>query len=78
MIMKIREKGQITIPSKIRTALHLSKDSILSVAKIGDAIVLSSQPPQFSEASQKFSRQAKKNNISLDELLGDLKTLRKK
>jgi len=67
MVTRIREKGQITIPLSIRQALKLSKDSILSVAKIGDAIVLSPQISVFDPVSDKFSKEAKKQDLRLIE-----------
>ena len=41
MTTRLRDKGQITIPASIRQRLRLSKDDFLSVAKVGNAILLS-------------------------------------
>ena len=40
MVTRMREKGQVTIPADIRESLHLSKDSLLSIARVGDGILL--------------------------------------
>ena len=77
MVTRVREKGQITLPAYIREALHLSKDSTLSIAKVGEAILLTPRPLSFDTIADKFEKQAKKNNVSLDDLLRDLKKLRK-
>ena len=76
MVTRIRKKGQITIPSAIREALKLSEDSVLSVAKVGNAIILMPQTSVFESVSKKFSNQAKKESITLDSLLKDLKKIR--
>ncbi|VAX35747.1 hypothetical protein MNBD_UNCLBAC01-206 [hydrothermal vent metagenome] len=78
MVTQVRDKGQITIPSSIRTSLNLSKNSILSIARIGDAILLTPKPSVFETVSDKFSKQAKKESITLDSLLKDLKKFRAK
>ncbi len=77
MVTKMREKGQVTIPMSIRQALHLSKDSILSVTKVGDGILITPRPSFFEEVSAEFRKDADKKGISLDELLQDLKKIRR-
>ena len=78
MVTRMREKGQITIPADIRESLHLSKDSLLTVAKVGDAILLTQKASLFGSTAAKFSKQAAEKNISLDDLLKDLKKSRHK
>ncbi len=77
MVTRMREKGQVTIPMSIRAALHLSKDSILSVTKVGDGILITPRPSLFEEVSAEFRKEADKKGISLDELLQDLKKIRR-
>ncbi len=76
MVTRMREKGQVTIPADIREALHLSKDSLISIAKVGDGILLAPAPSIFESVSGKFSRTAKEKGITLDNLLKDLKKAR--
>ena len=76
MVTKMREKGQVTIPVDIRESLHLSKDSILSVARVGDGILLTPKPSKFDAFAEKFSKEANKKGISLEDLLSDLKKIR--
>jgi len=76
MVTKMREKGQITIPAHIRESLHLSRDSVLSVARIGDGILLTPKPSVFGSVSEKFSRTAKTEGITLESLLKDLRKIR--
>ena len=76
MVTRMREKGQVTIPSDIRESLHLSKDSLLSVARIGDGILLTPKSSAFESVSAEFSKAAKDKGITLQELLKDLKKVR--
>lgn len=74
-LTRMREKGQITIPASIRKSLKLGEDVMLSVAKAGDAIVISRRPSRFESIAREFSSQAEKSGVRLDDLL---KALRKK
>lgn len=76
MVTQIREKGQVTIPVNIRESLHLSKNSLLSIAKIGNAILLVPESSVFEDVSAKFSKAAQDKGITLESLLKDLKRLR--
>ena len=78
MVTRIRDKGQVTIPADIREALHLGKDAMLSVVKVGDGILLVPKASLFESVSAGFSNTAKKQGITLGELLKDLKTIRRK
>ena len=77
MVTKMREKGQVTIPVDIRESLHLSKDSILSVIKVGNGILLTPKPSVFEATSAAFIKEAKEKGITLDDLLKDLKKIRR-
>ncbi len=78
MVTRMREKGQVTIPAQIRESLHLSKDSLLSVARVGDGILLTPGLSVFESVSVKFSKQAQDKGITLQNLLKDLKKIRHK
>ena len=77
MVTKMREKGQVTIPVSIREALHLSEDSILSVTKVGNGILITPGPSKFEAFANKFSKEAEEKGITLDDLLKDLRKIRK-
>ncbi len=78
MVTRMREKGQVTIPSDIRESLHLSKNAVLSVTKVGNGILLTPKVSTFESISAKFSEAAKEKGITLDDLLKDLKKIRHK
>ena len=77
MVTRMRGKGQVTIPVSIREALHLSENSILSVTKVGDGILITPKPSLYEEVSAEFRKEADKKGITLDELLQDLKKIRR-
>ena len=76
MVTRMRGKGQITIPADIRESLHLSKDSVLSIARVGDGILLTPKSSVFESVSAKFSKSAGEKGITLQGLLKDLKKIR--
>ena len=76
MVTRVREKGQVTIPSEIRESLHLSKDSVLSVTKVGNGILLTPKPSVVESFAAKFSKAAEDKGISLQDLLKDLRKIR--
>lgn len=76
MVTRMREKGQVTIPADIRESLHLSKDSVLSVTKVGDGILLTPNPSVFEATSARFLKAAHEKGITLEGLLKDLKKIR--
>ena len=77
MVTRMREKGQITIPANIRGSLHLSRDAVLSVTRVGDGILLTPKLSVFESVSEKFSKAAKANGVTLEDLLKDLKEIRR-
>ena len=76
MVTRIRQKGQVTIPAEIRESLHLSTDSLLSVARVGGGILLTPGPSVFESVSAKFSKAAQEKGLTLESLLKDLKKIR--
>ncbi len=76
MVTRMRETGQITIPSDIRESLQLSKDSILSVVKVGNGVLLIPKPSTVDSFAAKFSKAAKEKGITLEDLLRDLRKFR--
>lgn len=78
MVTRMREKGQVTIPADIRESLRLSKDSLLSIARVGDGILLTPRLSVFESVSAKYSKMAEKKGITLRGLLNDLKKIRQK
>ena len=77
MVTRMRGKGQVTIPADIRESLHLAKNSVLSVARVGDGVLLTPGASVFESAAIKFRQAAGKKGITLDGLLKTLKKVRR-
>lgn len=77
MVTRMREKGQVTIPADIRESLHLEKDSVLSVVKVGDGVLLIPKVSVFESVSAGFSQAARNKGITLEDLLKSLKKIRR-
>lgn len=77
-IVKLRERGQLTIPSKYRKDLNLEENDALNVTKVGDVLILTPKRMAGDKLTKKFEKAMKKKGISLDDLLDDLKEQRKK
>lgn len=76
MTVRLRGKGQITIPARVREALKLSENDAVSIARVGDAILLAPQPSTFESVAKKFSEKARKDSIRLEDLLKELRQVR--
>lgn len=76
MVTRLRGKGQITIPARMRMSLRLSENDLLSVAKVGGAILLTPRPSAFESVAKKISEKAKRKGLSLETLLKDLRRTR--
>lgn len=77
-IVKLRERGQLTIPSRYRKDLNLEENDALNVTKVGDVLILTSKRMAGDKLTKKFEKSMKDKEISLDDLLEDLKEQRKK
>lgn len=77
-IVKLRERGQLTIPSRYRKDLNLEENDALNVTKVGDMLILTSKRMAGDKLTKKFEKSMKDKEISLDDLLEDLKEQRKK
>ena len=75
-IIKIRERGQITIPAGYRKDLGLEENEALNLTKIGDALVLTHKRLAGDAVSKKMEMSMKKKSLSLNDLLEDLKVQR--
>ncbi|MEK7383710.1 MAG: AbrB/MazE/SpoVT family DNA-binding domain-containing protein [Elusimicrobiota bacterium] len=71
-------KGQVTIPVEFRRRLHLEDNTPLSVVMLGEALVMVPFKTEGTKLAKKFEKEMKKQNISFEDLLSDLKEIRKK
>ncbi len=77
-VVKLRERGQLTIPYEYRKELGLGKEDILNVLKIGDVLILVPRQLAGDVISRKIESEMKKKGLTLDNLLKNLREQRKR
>jgi AbrB family looped-hinge helix DNA binding protein len=76
--VRIRERGQVTIPSSFRKDLGLGENDTLNMVKIDEMLILTPRKPFGDAVARKVASAMKRKGMTLDELLGNLKDQRKK
>ncbi len=77
-VVKLRERGQVTIPYEYRKDLGLGKEDVLNVLKIGDVLILVPRQLAGDALSRKIESTMKKKGLTLDNLLSNLREQRKR
>jgi len=77
-IVKLRERGQLTIPYEYRKELGLGKEDMLNVLKIGDVLILVPRQLAGDVISRKIESAMKKKGLTLDNILKNLREQRKR
>lgn len=76
--VRIRERGQVTIPSSFRKDLGLGENDTLNLVKIDEMLILTPRKPFGDAVARKVESAMKRKGLTLDDLLGNLKEQRKK
>ena len=75
--VRLRERGQLTLPKTVRQSLSVDRGDLLNLVQVGDVFVLSQQQPLLPQLSEDFSAIMADENVSLAELLEGLEEERK-
>jgi bifunctional DNA-binding transcriptional regulator/antitoxin component of YhaV-PrlF toxin-antitoxin module len=75
-VVKVRSRGQLTLPASVRKDLRLDDEATMTLVKVGDVILLSPRPLKVDAVAKKAERQMKKAGLSLKDLLADLERQR--
>ncbi len=70
--LEVRDRGQVTLPKKLRDSLHLEKGDALRGVQVGDAIVLIPQRMELDNLRRQIRRLMKQRGVTARELLKDL------
>jgi len=73
IITEIRARGQLTIPKKIREAVHLEEGQAVIVIPVGDSIIITPKRLELDEARRLLRKILKESGFSIEELLAGLK-----
>ena len=76
--VRIRERGQVTIPSSCRKDLGLDENDTLNMVKIDEMLILTQRKPFGDAVARKVESAMKRKGLTLDDLLANLKDQRKK
>ncbi len=72
-VVKMRGRGQVTIPQSLRKDLHLDDETMLTMVKAGDVLLMTPRPLQVDRLAKAAQQVLKKQGLRLDDVLEDLK-----
>ncbi len=76
--VRIRARGQVTIPQELREQMDLSPDTTLRMIRIGRTLVISPTPSKRAALARQVEASMKTSAITLDDLLEELRTQRER
>jgi AbrB family looped-hinge helix DNA binding protein len=74
--IRVRQRGQMTIPHKVRDELLIEEGDVLTLVRIGDTLLLSPASLKGPELADEFARLMAEKELSLADLLADLPQIR--
>lgn len=73
MARKIKSRGQLTIPKKIRAVSHLEEGQVVSIIPVGDSIIVTPKKLELDEARIEIKKILKASGLTPEDLLIGLK-----
>ncbi len=77
-LAKVRIRGQVTIPRDIREEMNLNEEATVNIFRVGKVLLMTPKQLQRSSLAKKVEREMKRQGLSLDALLADLRAQRKR
>jgi len=77
-LIKMRSRGQLTIPLDLREALHLTDETPLNVFTIGNVLVMTPKRLQRAPLAAEVEREMRRQGLTLEDLLKDLREQRER
>ena len=75
---KVRIRGQITIPQDIREEMNLDDQTMVNIFRVGKVLLMTPKRLQRASLAKKVEREMKREGLSLEDLLADLRSQRKR
>lgn len=75
--IRVRERGQITLPQAVRTSLSVDTGDTLNLVQIDDIVLLSPRQALIPKLSQEFTALMQEDGVSLADLLKGLEEERR-
>ena len=76
--VKLWGRGQLTIPKEVRDALKLDDETQLSIFVVGQCLMLTPKRLMRGALAKDVEKAMKEQGLSLNDLLNDLKTERRR
>ena len=77
-LVRVRSRGQLTIPQDMREALSLDEDTGLNIFRIGKVLIMSPKRLQRASLATEVEREMKRRGLTLKDLISDLRVQREK
>ena len=74
--IQIRQRGQMTIPRRLRESLAIEAGDTLTVFQVGDALLLTPRPLQTPQLIERLADMLDESGLTLADLLADLPRIR--
>jgi AbrB family looped-hinge helix DNA binding protein len=75
---KVRTRGQITIPQDIREEMNLDEQTTVNIFRVGKVLLMTPKRLQRASLAKRVEREMKREGLSLEDLLADLRSQRKR
>ena len=76
--VKVRARGQLTIPRELRDQLELTRDATVTIMRVGKTLIITPEPSRRAALAKQFETSMKSAGITLDDLLDDLRAQRER
>ena len=77
-LVRVRSRGQLTIPQDMREALSLDESTGLNIFRVGKVLILSPKRLQRASLAKEVEREMKRQGLSLKDLISDRRVQREK
>ncbi|MBK7216641.1 MAG: AbrB/MazE/SpoVT family DNA-binding domain-containing protein [Candidatus Promineofilum sp.] len=74
--IQVRQRGQVTIPRRLRESLAIEEGDTLTVFQAGDALLLAPRPLQTPQLIDRMADMLDESGVTLADLLADLPRIR--
>ncbi len=74
--VRMRSRGQVTIPRKLRDTLSIEDGDMLTFMQVGKGVFLMPKPPRVYELAKEISEIMEQEGVTLADLLEDLPKIR--
>ena len=72
-LVRVRSRGQLTIPQDMREALSLDESTGLNIFRVGKVLILSPKRLQRASLAKEVEGEMKRQRLTLKDLISDLR-----